>query len=116
MAKLLLPVFLPLFAIHFLFTGDRSRLARNLEVTDLASRESILNTDPTVDAFDELLVARRDRVLTKRLEAVLAESGGAVRIGVLYGAAHMPAVYSFLTERLRFRAVRSGWSRIFSLL
>jgi len=115
-AKLLVPVLLPAFAIHFLFTGDRSRLARNLEVTDLASRESILDTDPSVDALDELLVARRDRVLTKRLEAILSESSGAVRIGVLYGAAHMPAVYSFLTARLRFRVVRSGWSRVFSPL
>jgi len=115
-AKLLLPVFLPTFAIYFLFAGDRSWLARHLEVSDLALRESILDTDPDSEALDDLLLARRDLVLMKRLEAILSQSSGAGRIGVLYGAAHMPAVYTFLTQRLRFRVVRSGWTRVFSLV
>jgi hypothetical protein len=68
-AKRILPVFLPIYAVCFLFTGSRERLAKQLEVTDSPLRGWILSATDETDALDDLVTSRRDREFIDRLRS-----------------------------------------------
>jgi len=117
LAWAILPIFLPLFGLYFLFTGSREYLAKKLETTDLPSRKDILNTTSETDALESLLVNRRDRAFVKRLESFFEESSGKpLTVGIMYGAKHMPAIFRFLSSRLGYRVISSNRAVVFSLV
>jgi hypothetical protein len=106
-----------LYGLYFLFNGSRERLAKQLETTDLPLRERILESSDETDALDRLLLARRDRAFVKRLDSFIQESRGKpLKVGIVYGAGHMPGIFRHLSQRCGYRVKSSGWAQVFSLL
>ena len=115
-ARMILPLFLPLAGLYFLLRGNRELLAEQLETSDLPNREEILSASEATDALDDLLLSRRDRAFLLRLQSLFEDSRGkSITIGIIYGAAHMPAIFRFLSDQLHYRVVDSSWSLVFSL-
>ncbi|MCG8590944.1 MAG: hypothetical protein MJE66_16765 [Proteobacteria bacterium] len=115
-ARAILPLALPLHGLHFLFRGSREHLARQLETTDLPPRERVLEATEETDALDRLLVARRDRAFLERLDSFIqASRSKPLKVGIVYGASHMPAIFRHLSRRYGYRVKSSGWTRVFSL-
>ena len=55
----------------------------------------------------------RDLRLVEELNVVLTGNGNYKRIGIVYGAAHMRAVSRALTEKYKFRVIKSEWIKVF---
>lgn len=117
LAKAILPVVLPVYGLYFFFAGTREQLAKQLDTTDLPSREEILETTEEIDALNDLILSRRDRAFIRRLQSLSEDSHGkALTVGIIYGARHMPAIFRFLSDHLGYRVTSSSRSVVFSLV
>ncbi|PTX54278.1 hypothetical protein C8N43_3091 [Litoreibacter ponti] len=110
--------FLPIVS-HGYFTylrhfGTRAMLARHLEVELLAARGDIL--DETFKDVDTVILDRRDAHLCAALDEHLAQPAGPRGcIGVVYGAAHIPAVIRHLIKGHGYTPAQGDWLTVFSL-
>jgi len=116
LARLILPLMLPACALWFRIAGTRALLAASLSREDLASREQILSSSPELDAFDDLVLHRRDRVFLARLREFYEEAHNRpITAGIIYGAGHMPAIARFLLGPLQYRVRAASWAQVFEL-
>ncbi|NYV75278.1 hypothetical protein [Streptomyces sp. UH6] len=98
----------PLLGLVFALRGPRVLLDRDLEVDDLplTARAEALADDPALHALTD----RRDRLLLEALGKIHAERRHeALRVAVVYGAAHVPAVVTGLWDRYGYRAREAEW-------
>lgn len=101
-------VLAPLFGLLFALCGPRAFLDRDLEVDDLplTARAEALADDPVLDALSD----RRDRRLLTALGEIHAERREEpIRVAVVYGARHVPAIVTGLGELHGYRACEAEW-------
>lgn len=101
-------VLAPLFGLLLALRGPRAFLDRDLEVDDLplTARAEALADDPVLDALSD----RRDRRLLTALGEIYAERREEpVRVAVVYGARHVPAIVTGLGELYGYRAREAEW-------
>jgi hypothetical protein len=92
------------------FFGTRQSLAQFLEINDLPARGEIAVDDPIMD----LVLDQRDQRLVEALQDVHSRRATEpIRVGVLYGAGHMPAVIHKLWS-LGYRPGEGTWLRVFT--
>lgn len=97
----------PFYALYQYLFATRQSIARNLEISDLPSREEILDSSEESEKVDEVLLHSRDAHLLKNIDDVFNKrKGQQSTVAVLYGAAHMRAVTHFLISRLGYKVVR----------
>ena len=102
----------PLIGLSLFIKPDLEKLSRRLEMDDLASRDKILGWSPETAALDHALLAARDDRLVETLTETVRAGQDRVRIAVVYGAAHIPAVLRALPE-LGFVWKVSDWNLVF---
>lgn len=115
--RALMFVAVPVLAVYLYLRGTRSFIAEHLAFDDLPSRDEILMSDDgDWDKFEDVLVARRDRVLVDRIGQLDEEQRGQKKVvGILYGAGHMRTVARFLLSELKYRVTKAEWVTVFDL-
>ena len=83
-----------------------------------ASRTLNSSVDISIDAdrvpgLDNAFMQSRDSKLVAAVESLLVTGARPRTIGIVYGAAHMPAVTGVLMGKHHFRVVRSEWLTVF---
>jgi hypothetical protein len=104
----LLLVAAPVMGLLFALRGPRDFLDEDLAVEDLPStlRAEVLADDPAVHAMSD----RRDQRLLDALGEIHAERDDEpIRVAVVYGAGHVPAIVSGLVERYGYRPREAEW-------
>jgi len=97
-------------------SASRASIARRQSTTDLPDRGIALAHDTPVGGFFSVILHARDAHLAGVLAAELGKARGRpVRIAVVYGAAHMPAVLAELRAHGGFRPVESEWLEVIRL-
>ncbi|MEL7344747.1 MAG: hypothetical protein AAFN59_07790, partial [Pseudomonadota bacterium] len=108
-----LPVVTTAVAIWLRLTATRAALAKRMNTTDLPGRAHILNAGSALDPLDTLISDQRDAILVAALHAALdTNAGRPVKIGVVYGAAHMAAIVHALPD---YWPYDSEWMTVFRL-
>ncbi|GGX82600.1 hypothetical protein [Streptomyces fructofermentans] len=105
---LLLIAVAPVMGLVFALRGPSAFLDEDLEVEDLPStlRAEMLADDPVHYALTD----RRDKLLLDALSDIHTERGGeAIRVAVVYGAGHVPAVVTGLGQRHGYRPREAEW-------
>ncbi|MFF8974260.1 hypothetical protein [Streptomyces sp. NPDC014995] len=109
---LLLMVSAPVMGAVLALRGPRAFLDEDLAVDDLPStpRAEMMADDPVVHA----MTGRRDNQLLEALGEIYAErSDEPIRVAVVYGAGHVPAIVSGLMDRYGYRAREAEWLTVF---
>ncbi|MFC4468767.1 hypothetical protein ACFPH6_30260 [Streptomyces xiangluensis] len=104
----LLMVAAPVMGLVFALRGPRAFLDEDLVVEDLPStlRAEMMADDPLQHA----LTGRRDQLLLAALGEIHAERGDEpLRVAIVYGAGHVPAIVSGLMNRYGFRVREAEW-------
>jgi hypothetical protein len=102
----------PLIGLNHVAFGSRRSLAANLELADTDFRELPAGAEELVD----LIGAKRDQLLITALEAVHeVHSGDPLRVAVVYGAFHVPAVTHALRSRHGYFVRDAEWLTVFEL-
>jgi len=116
LARLFLPLVLPVYALWFRIAGSRALLAASLSEEDPASREKLLPSSSELDAFDDLVLHRRDRVFLAKLQEFYEEAHDMpLNAGITYGAGHMPAIGRFLLGPSQYRVKTASFAQVFEL-
>ncbi|WP_264936155.1 hypothetical protein [Streptomyces sp. A012304] len=105
---LLLLVAAPVMGLVFALRGPRAFLDEDLAVDDLPStlRAEMLADDPVEHAMTD----RRDERLLDALGEIHAERADEpIRVAVVYGARHVPAIVAGLMSRHGYRAREAEW-------
>ena len=92
--------------------GPRVLCSKDLEIHDFAftAREEQLADTATAHMFHDT----RDRKLLEELVLLHEQRRREpITVGVVYGAAHMPAVCNGLAERYRYRPRKAEWMTVF---
>ena len=114
--RLALYVAAPLRGGFDYLTASRESIARTCGTDDLQSREESLAFDGDGAGLLDAILTRRDGHL---LASVLAchdeRKHERTRAGVLFGAAHIPAVVRLLRDRLGYRLDGSDWVTVFEI-
>lgn len=106
----------PLYGAYRYLTATRASLARRAEVETFPSRDEILRWTAEFDPVEAALLTQRDqRLLASVLLSYREHHQEDVRIGVLYGAAHIPPVIRLLTDKLSYRVENATWETVFEL-
>jgi hypothetical protein len=106
----------PLRGAYDYLTASRESIARRCGTDDLASRDDVLDDDADLEAFRDAIMTRRDgRLLACVLRCHDESRSESKRIGVLYGAGHIPAVVRLLQDRLGYRVEQADWVTVFEL-
>lgn len=93
--------------------GPRVLCDKDLEIHDFAftAREERATDFP----FSEVIIDVRDRKLLEALAQVHEQRClEPIKVGVVYGAGHMPAVANGLIERYGYRARNAEWMTVFA--
>lgn len=107
---------IPFYISYLYFRGTRSFIAQHIAFDDLPSRDEILLTDESWEAFNDVVVAQRDRVLIEKIERLYEEQHTLKKvIGIVYGAGHMRAIADYLLNKLEYRVIKAEWVRVFEL-
>jgi hypothetical protein len=113
--RLVLPALAPVYGLYLRFFGERSVLARHMEVNDLASRRD-LTWDEDAEQVVGVVLTARDRVIVDFLRSAIEQhSTGDKTVGAVYGAAHMPAIIAYLTRGAGYRIVKREFITVMSL-
>ncbi|GIH92580.1 hypothetical protein ACFFMN_33180 [Planobispora siamensis] len=106
----------PFFVAGMRLFGTRRFIARHLTKQETMSHHWGPLDEWDEGPFDELVLHRRDRLLTEALAALHEEEHlRPVTVGVLYGAGHMPAVADALWA-LGYRPVSAEWLTVFEFV
>ncbi|MDT9700865.1 hypothetical protein [Streptomyces sp. P17] len=98
----------PAMGLVFALRGPRAFLDEDLAVDDLPStlRAEMMADDP----LEHALTDRRDKRLLDALGELLAERADEpIRVAIVYGAGHVPAIVSGLMDRYGYRAREAEW-------
>ncbi|MGW7241463.1 hypothetical protein [Streptomyces sp. NPDC054804] len=104
----LLMVAAPVMGLAFALRGPRAFLDEDQEVEDLPStlRAEMMADNPVVHAMTD----RRDQRLLDALGEIHSERGDeAIRVAVVYGAGHVPAIVSGLWNHYGYRPREAEW-------
>ncbi|MER7976009.1 hypothetical protein [Streptomyces sp. NPDC095817] len=104
----LLMVAAPVMGLVFALRGPRAFLDEDLAVEDLPPtlRAELMADDP----LEHALTDRRDRRLLDALGEIHAERGDEpLRVAVVYGAGHVPAIVHGLRDRHGYRPREADW-------
>lgn len=105
----------PVFAVAMLVIGPR-RMVAMMGSTDDEPTLADLNAAATMPELDALLVDTRDRLLVEALVKLHEErSHEPIRVAVVYGAGHIPAVVHSLSRRYRYIARDGRFVTVFDL-
>jgi hypothetical protein len=105
----------PLYGLWGYLTATRRSIARRCGTDDLKSRKDLL-ADEDLEELREAISTRRDQHLLSCVLSCHDECAGSQRrVGVLYGAAHIPAVIRLLQDRLGYRVANSEWLTVLEL-
>ena len=96
-------------------TATLASLARRAAKDDLTSREDALLAEEQPELDDALHGSRDECLLACVLRCHEQHAGDRMRIGVLYGAAHVPPVLRLLQDRLGYRVNSADWLTVFEL-
>jgi len=111
--RLLIIPAVPVFAVGMLMFGTRRVLGRYLALDDLPTREQEM-ADAAFEDVDKLIVHDRDVLLIDTLTSIHKERcTEAIKVAVVYGAGHMPAVAAVLVARLGYHARSAEWLTVF---
>ncbi|WP_328685214.1 hypothetical protein OG226_44575 [Streptomyces sp. NBC_01261] len=105
---MLLMIGAPVMGLVFALRGPRAFLDEDLVVEDLPStpRAEMVADGPVVHAVTD----RRDRQLLDALGEIHAERGDdPIRVAIVYGAGHVPAIVSGLWNRYGYRPRAAEW-------
>jgi hypothetical protein len=109
---LLLMVGAPVMGLVFALRGPRAFLDEDLEVEDLPStlRAELMADDPVIHAMSD----RRDQRLLDALGEIHTRRGDEpIRVAVVYGAGHVPAIVTGLRDRYGYRPRAAEWLTVF---
>ncbi|MFD4600519.1 hypothetical protein ACFWPQ_21125 [Streptomyces sp. NPDC058464] len=109
---LLLMIAAPVMGLVFALRGPSAFLDEDLAVEDLPStlRAEMLADNPV----EQAMTGRRDQRLLDALGRIHAERGHeAIRVAVVYGAGHVPAIVSGLWDRYGYRPREAEWITVF---
>lgn len=110
--KLFLLLACPVFGIYLFFSGSREMLVKYLllEKPDLKKDDA----EDEIDKFEKLFIDERDGVLIENIEQFHNENDNEkLKVAVVFGAAHMPKVASFLIHELKYKLVETKLVKIF---
>ena len=93
---------------------NRAILAKQLEMSDLSSRETILGWNEITAPFDKAILHERDKHLLSVLQAEMNKAANDTHLAIIYGAAHMPAVIRALPD-MGFVWQGSHWMSVFKI-
>ncbi|MFD9466394.1 hypothetical protein [Streptomyces sp. NPDC060027] len=105
---LLLLVAAPVMGLVFALRGPRAFLDEDLVVEDLPStlEAEMMADNPVIHALTD----RRDKQLLDALGEIHAEHGDEpIRVAIVYGAGHVPAIASGLMDRYGYRPREAEW-------
>lgn len=105
---LLLMVAAPVMGLVFALRGPRAFLDDDLVVEDLPStlEAEMMADNPVIHALTD----RRDKRLLDALGEIHAEHGDEpIRVAIVYGAGHVPAITSGLMDRYGYRPREPEW-------
>ena len=105
---LLLMAGAPVMGLVFALRGPRAFLDEDQEIEDLPStlRAEMLADSPVEHAMTD----RRDQRLLEALGEIHAERGNElIRVAIVYGAGHVPAIVSGLWDRYGYRPCEAEW-------
>jgi hypothetical protein len=103
----------PVFVACMLTLGTRRVLGRYLTLDDLPTREQEMAAATFTD-IEKLIVHDRDALLIDVLTSIHKDRcAEAIKIAVVYGAGHMPAVAAVLVARLGYQARSAEWLTVF---
>ena len=106
----------PFFAGYLFLFATRETIAKRIEITDLPTREEILESSEESEKLDELLLHERDaRLITVIRELHSKSREQSLKVAILYGAAHMRGVSRYLMTGLGYRIIRGDWVTVFEL-
>ncbi len=108
----LLMVAAPVMGLVFALRGPRAFLDEDLAVDDLPQtlRAEMLADHPVDHAMSD----RRDQCLLAALGEIHAERAAEpIRVAVVYGAGHVPAIVSGLMDRYGYRPREAQWLTVF---
>ncbi|MEU6196666.1 hypothetical protein [Streptomyces sp. NPDC047061] len=109
---LLLMIAAPVMGLVFALRGPSAFLDEDLAVEDLPStlRAEMLADNPV----EQAMTGRRDQRLLDALGRIHTERGNeAIRVAVVYGAGHVPAIVSGLWDRYGYRPREAEWITVF---
>jgi hypothetical protein len=111
--RLLIIPAVPVFAFSMLMFGTRRVLGRYLALDDLPTHEQEM-VDAAFEDIGKLIVHDRDALLIEALTSIHKERcTETIKIAVVYGAGHMPAVAAVLVARLGYQARSAEWLTVF---
>lgn len=111
--RLLIVPAVPVFAVAMLLFGTRRVLGRYLALDDLPTREQEM-AEAAFGDIDKVIVRDRDTLLIEELTSIHKERcAEAMKVAVVYGAGHMPAVAAVLVARLGYHARSAEWLTVF---
>jgi hypothetical protein len=104
----LLMVAAPAMGLVFALRGPRALLDEDLVVDDLpATLQAQMMAD---DPVEHAMTGRRDQRLLDALGEIHAERAHEpIRVAIVYGARHVPAIVSGLMDRYGYRAREAEW-------
>lgn len=107
---------IPICVLFLLLYGSRETLSEYVAVEDQPSDNEMFSTDEDFEAWEGLLLAERDRLLIEQIWKLEKEPNGTSKlVGIVYGAAHMRNVMTFLMQTLKYRIVKAEWVTVFDL-
>lgn len=98
----------PVMGLVFALRGPRAFLDDDLVVEDLPStlQAEMMADNPVIHALTD----RRDKRLLDALGEIHAEHGDEpIRVGIVYGAGHVPAIASGLMDRYGYVPREAEW-------
>lgn len=105
---------IPLYTIGTWLFGTRRLIGRNLAMDDIPAAKDVLVSDRLQDMID-VVGKQRDRPLLKALASIHQERcEEPIRVAVVYGAAHVPAVVTGL-HALGYRHCSAEWLTVFTV-
>lgn len=99
-------LFTPFYVVVMAFGGRNWLLRTRFEVYD--------NTEVRLRFMNKTFIRDRDKALVSALAEIYQERHDRNEVvGIVYGAAHMPAVIEALSTRFGYRAVGADWLTVF---
>jgi hypothetical protein len=112
--RLTVAALFPAALVAMLVVGTRRFLASQLRVNDLPSRDDLLQDSELLDQVDSVVIHLRDqRLVTSLSEIHERRSAEPIRVAVVYGAGHIPALVMYLARRYGYWPQSGEWLTVF---
>jgi hypothetical protein len=109
--RLLLRAASPVVGLLSRFVGPEILMNPFLTVDDLPTAQQQA-MDDRFEGDRKVFVDDRDALVNEALSGIYEQhSMDAMAVGVVYGAAHVPGIFRFLSRTYRYRVVRAEWMK-----